>query len=274
MDTREIITLLNKMGKVTPKAYWEKNKVSLAGAPGLGDDIDGSFAYIYEAVKKGKIKLLMEGDQIVGINFDAGADTLIDDNRLGKIFNDRYAPLPIEYYVKTAMALVASNTSVDAIIEDYITGNAYIVISQDRVVIDVYGNNIANADEKLCYTEDVTNDLITKAQAYLEEVRLEYEDDEYDEYDADEYWDEEEDCEEDCDCDCCSCDCCSDEQLPETVVIPFRELNHDISIGNIKKYLRAQYGYYLSGQHADPNMRFDRDSQGVYVTNIHWGRKK
>lgn len=261
MDTREIITLLNKMGKVTPKAYWEKNKVSLAGAPGLGDDIDGSFAYIYEAVKEGKIKLLVEGDQIVGINFDAGADTLIDDNRLGKIFNDRYAPLPIEYYVKTAMALVASNTLVDTIIEDYITGNAYIVISQDRVVIDVYGNNIANADEKLCYTEDVAEDLINKAYAYMEEVRLEYEDD------------EEEDCEEDCDCDCCNC-CCNDEQLPETVVIPFRELNHDISIGNIKKYLRAQYGYYLSGQHADPNMRFDRDSQAVYVTNIHWGRKK
>lgn len=274
MDTREIITLLNEMGKVTPKSYWEKNKVSLAGAPGLGDDIDGSFTYIYEAVKEGKIKLLMEGDQIVGINFDSGADTLIDDNRLGKIFNDRYAHLPTEHYVKTAMVLVASNTLVDTIIEDYITGNAYIVIPQDRVVIDVYGNNIANADERLCYTEDVAKDLINKAQAYMEEVRLEYEDDEYedDEYEDDEYYCEEE--EEDCDCDCCSCGCCSDEQLPEAVVIPFFEINYTPSEDSVKSYLRKQYGHYLSGQHADPDMRFDRDSCVVYVTNIHWGRKK
>lgn len=64
--------------------------------------------------------------------------------------------------------------------------------------------------------------------------------------------------------------------LPEKVEIFWDELDEygDKSIEQkIKKYLRDNYGHYLSGSDPAPKYIADPDSDIVYVSDIKWGRK-
>ena len=64
--------------------------------------------------------------------------------------------------------------------------------------------------------------------------------------------------------------------LPESLDIPLEqfETEEEVTIKDVKSYLRNTYDHYLSGEYADPDIELDAENGVIKVTNIHWGRKR
>lgn len=221
---------------------------------------DGTFKSLYESTKEDKVILLTNnaGD-IVGISYDSGADSVIEDNFAGKAFTEAYASKPIMNYLYMIVNLINAGiepTYINETTSAY--GNVYVYSEEENVVTDFENGITKISEEEGIYEERIYSELGFANYIVAKEESAEIEDDE--DEDDEEYEDEDDSDEEE-----------EEEELPEEVEIAKIGLGYDASESNIKRYLRDNYGYYLAkGNELD----IDEEGNGtVYVGNIRWGRK-
>lgn len=212
---------------------------------------DGTFKSLYESTKEDKVILLTNnaGD-IVGISYDSGADSIVEDNLAGRAFTEAYESKPIMDYLYMIVNLINAGiepTYINETTSAY--GNVYVYSEEENVVID-----LENGITRISEYEERISELGFADYIVAKEKSAEIEDE--DDESCDEYEDDEEE---------------EEEELPEEVEIAKAGLGYDASESNIKKYLRDNYGYYLAkGNELD----IDEEGDGnVYVGNIRWGRK-
>lgn len=65
-----------------------------------------------------------------------------------------------------------------------------------------------------------------------------------------------------------------DDALPTRLELDVEWLTGDINEKSIAKFLREEFGHYLSGKEKPFNFQYDEGDNYVEVTDIKWGRKK
>lgn len=86
--------------------------------------------------------------------------------------------------------------------------------------------------------------------------------DEFDDIDDEEYFDDIFDEEE------------FDDNLPTRLELDVEWLTGDVNEKSIAKFLREEFGHYLSGKEKPFNFQYNEGDNYVEVTDIKWGRKK
>lgn len=194
---------------------------------------NGSFKEIYKLVQEGKIKLLTEGSNVLGISVDSGMASIELDNIAGRNFGKVYDMYTAEKYIKAALILQQSGVQVGDIDKDkiYLYRDGKILNLNCDVIVELSDEQLQNA------TMENIRELLDKA--YDEKYHQ----------------------------------CAPARQsnvsrqsgsLPSQVTIPAGEA------GNVKRYLRQQYGHYLA-KGVEPQVRHNADGS-VEVSGIEWGR--
>lgn len=65
-----------------------------------------------------------------------------------------------------------------------------------------------------------------------------------------------------------------DDALPTMLALDVEWLTGDINEKSIAKFLREEFGHYLSGKEKPFNFQYNEGDNYVEVTDIKWGRKK
>lgn len=200
------INELNRINPINVEAETDKVKAN-----------SGTFKEILDKIYDGSIRpLINNSGEIIGISYDAGAATIVEDNIAEKVFAKRYANLPVMDWTLAALKMRADGKVIAEVTES----------EEDGIYVTF---------------EDGEVEVIQESRKHRS-----YDDESYE-----------------------------DDSAPDSVEIPYSELENPYSEKAIKAYLRDTYNRYLSGTttkqfDAEP----DDEDEIVKITNIAWGRKK
>ena len=194
---------------------------------------EGSFKEIYKLVKEGKIKLLTEGSNVLGISVDSGMGSIELDNIAGRNFGKVYDMYKAEQYVRTALILQQSGVQVGDIDNNkiYLYRDGKILNLDCEVIVELSDEQLQKA------TMENIRELLDKA--YEEKYNQ-----------------------------CAPAKQSNvnkqSESLPSQVSVPASEA------GNVKRYLRQHYGHYLA-KGVELQVKYNDDGSAE-VSGIEWGR--
>lgn len=154
MNINEIKEQANKFSRVTDPRQIETFDLNRQDAP----KYEGTFAEIYDMVLWGKIKLLTQGDQVVGISVNSGTNNVEMDNLAGRNFSKAYCCKDVMAMVKTAMALNVAGLGPDDIVED--KDGVKIYLYSKGKVINIYGDTLAELGEGENATYDNIREIL------------------------------------------------------------------------------------------------------------------
>lgn len=203
------INELNRINPINVEAETDKARAN-----------SGTFKEILDKVYDGSIRpLINNSGEIIGISYDAGAATIVEDNIAERVFAKRYANLPVMEWTLAALKMRADGKVIAEVTES----------EEDGIYVTFESGEVEVIQES------------RKRRSYEDEDDESYEDD----------------------------------SAPDSVEIPYSELENPYSEKAIKAYLRDTYNRYLSGTatkqfDAEP----DDEDEIVKITNIAWGRKK
>lgn len=194
---------------------------------------EGSFKEIYKLVKEGKIKLLTEGSNVLGISVDSGMGSIELDNIAGRNFSEVYDMYTAEQYVRAALILQQSGVQVGDI------DNNKIYLYRDGKILNLNCDVIVELSDAQLQKATMENIRELLDKAYEEKYNQ----------------------------------CAptkqnnvnrQSESLPSQVSVPASEA------GNVKRYLRQHYGHYLA-KGVELQVKYNDDGSAE-VSGIEWGR--